>query len=646
MEKESLYALVRDTVATYAERPCYWVKPDPRAESFSAVSYFNWRADMKRFSAYLIHKLGCEPGTRVGVLCDNRYEWNLVSLGITTIGCIDVPRGCDATHQDINYILNHTETPVLIVEHEKMLKTVVGMIGELPHLVHIMSIEGPEKYKNLDDLKSKLGKVQLHFLVDAFGEGEEILARLGEGFLKKRGEEIRPHAIATIIYTSGTTGAPKGVMLEHRSFCWEVNQMQQILPLSEQDRTVIFLPPWHIAERLLETTLIACGSSMANASIISLAADMGMIRPTALVSVPRVWEQLYRRVFDNIRKQPEKTQNIFNFALNAAQTYMDIMDTLLDRFAETEEEDAVSIYTRKAIAAAMLPVFGLLNIPAQLVLKKVKSIFGGRLKFAISGAGALPEHVATFFRACGIPILDGYGMTETTGVAAISALPFPRRGCVGRPIPGAQIQLRDETGKVVTRPGVKGVCWHKGPHVMRGYYKADDKTAEIMRDGWLNSGDIFVWTTTGEVKFAGRAKDTIVLAGGENVEPGPIEMKLLEDPFVSQVVVVGQDKKTLGALIVPNYERCKEEFKKMGFEAPADYNQWDQHKEIRKFFSEIVKHQISGSHGFKSFEKVTGFHIMRKEFEKGKEMTETMKIKRNVVFDLYQKEIDSLYRDD
>lgn len=646
MEKESLYALVRDTVATYAERPCYWVKQDPRAETFSAVSYFNWRADMKRFSAYLVNKLGCEPGTRIGLLCDNRYEWNLISLGITTIGCIDVPRGCDATAQDISYILNHTECPVLVVEHEKMLKTVTDLLPELPHLKHILSIEGPERYKTLPAIQGKLGKTQLHFLIDALGEGEEFLAKLGEGFLKKRGEEIRPHAIATIIYTSGTTGAPKGVMLEHRSFCWEVNQMQQILPLTESDRTVVFLPPWHIAERLLETTLIACGSSMANSGIITLANDMATVKPTALVSVPRVWEQLHRRVMDNVRKQPEKTQNLFNFARSAAQTYTDIIDTLLDRFAETEEEDNVSIYTRKAIAMAMFPVFAILNVPARLILGKVRSIFGGKLKFAVSGAGALPEHVAIFFRAVGIPILDGYGMTETTGVAAISSLPFPRRGCVGKPIPGGQIQLRDETGKVITRPGVKGVCWHKGPHIMRGYYKADDKTAEIMRDGWLNSGDIFVWTTAGEIKFAGRAKDTIVLAGGENVEPGPIEMKLLESPFVSQCVVVGQDRKTLGALIVPNYERCKEEFKQIGIDAPADYAAWNSHKETRKFFQEIVKAQVSGVTGFKAFEKVTGFHVMHKEFEKGKEMTETMKIKRNVVFDLYAKEIDHLYGED
>lgn len=169
-----------------------------------------------------------------------------------------------------------------------------------------------------------------------------------------------------------------------------------------------------------------------------------------------------------------------------------------------------TLYTRKAIAVAMLPVFAVLNVPAKLILSKVKNIFGGKLRYAVSGAGALPKHVALFFRSVGIPILDGYGMTETTGVAAISSLPYPRRGCVGRPIPGAQIQLRDEAGRVVTRSGVKGVAWHKGPHVMRGYYRADDKTAEIMRDGWVKLGDIFVWTTAGEIKFQAGAKDTIV----------------------------------------------------------------------------------------------------------------------------------------
>lgn len=644
MEKESIYHLVRDTVATFAERPVYWVKPD--GQNFQAVSYFNWRADMKRFSAFLIHKLNVQHGDKIALLCDNRYEWNLLCLGIDTIGAIDVPRGCDATPGDITYILNHVECGIVIVEHEKMLRNILALLPELPHIKHIISIESAERHKKLEESKQKLGKIKLHFLTDVLADGDDLLEQHGESLLKKRGEAIRPHDLATIIYTSGTTGAPKGVMLDHRAFCWEVAQVQTVTPIEERDRVVIFLPPWHIAERLLELTLMACGASMAPSSVLHLAGDLAAIKPTALVSVPRVWEGLYKRVFDNVRKQDEKTQKIFNFAHNVALTHTDIMDTLLDRFAEVEDEPSVERYIRKGLAFALLIPYSVLNVAAQLILKKVKSTLGGRVRFAISGAGALPEHVATFFRAVGIPILDGYGMTETTGVAALGELPWPKRGAVGKPLPGVQVQLRDEQGRVVTRPGEKGVLWHKGPHVMKGYYKAPDKTAEVLKDGWLNSGDVFVWTLTGEIKFAGRAKDTIVLGGGENVEPGPIEMKLGESDLVSQVVVVGQDRKTLGALIVPNWDRVTEVLAGRGHKTPEAKEEWNHDHEVRKLFSDVIKDKISGGHGFKTFEKVTGFSIMHKDFEKGKEMTETMKIKRNVVFDMYKDRIDAIYKHD
>lgn len=644
MEKESLYHLVRDTVATFAERPIYWVKPD--GQNFQAISYFGWRADMKRFSAYLLHKLNLQHGDRVGLLCDNRYEWNLICLGIDSIGGVDVPRGCDATPADIKYILNHTEAKIVVIEHERMLKQILELLGELPAVQHIICIEPPDRLKNLEAHKQKLGKVRLHFLVDCLAIGEEMIEQHGEGLLKKRGEAIRPHDLATIIYTSGTTGTPKGVMLDHRAFCWEVSQVQTAVPIEERDRVVIFLPPWHIAERLLELTLMACGASMAPSSIIHLAHDLAAIKPTSLVSVPRVWEGLYKRVFDNVRKADEKKQRLFYFAQNAALMYTDIIDTLLDRFAETEEEKPLDRIQRKLLAVALLIPYAVLNVVAQLILKRVRETLGGRIRFAISGAGAIPEHVATFFRAVGIPILDGYGMTETTGVAAIGELPWPKRGAVGKPLPGVQIQIRDETGRVITRPGVKGVLWHKGPHVMKGYYKAPDKTAEVMKDGWLNSGDVFVWTLSGEVKFAGRAKDTIVLAGGENVEPGPIEMKLQESEYIAHCMVIGQDRKTLGALIVPNFDRVAEHFQGQGKTVPTDRAHWNEDRDIKRFFTEIVKEKVSAQHGFKAFERLSGFSLLPRDFEKGREMTETMKVKRNVVIELYAREVDAVYSHD
>ena len=643
MEKESLYHLVRDTVATYAERPIYWVKPD--GQNFSAVSYFNWRADMKRFQAYLLYRLNVNHGDKISFLCDNRYEWNLICLGLNSMGVVDVPRGCDATSGDITYILNHTKTPIVIAEHEKMLKHLIELLPDLPHVKNIILIDPPSKFRKLDEYRAAVGKIKLHFFIDALTIGEELLEQHGEGLLKKRGEAIRSHDLAIIIYTSGTTGAPKGVMLDHRALCWEVSQVQHTMPMNERDRCVVFLPPWHIAERMLEVTLMACGASMAPSGVTSLTSDLTNVKPTIFVSVPRVWEGLHKRVFDTVRKQPEKRQKIFQFALNVAMTYADIMDNLLDRFAEVEEEKAVDRVARKAISLALLPVYAVLSVPAGIILSKVKNVLGGRVRFAVSGTGAIPQNVAVFFRALGIPILDAWGMTETTGAAVVSALPWPKRGAIGKPLPGVQVQLRDDTGKVVSRHGVKGVVWVKAPSLMKGYYEAPDKTSAIMQDGWLNSGDIFMWTLDGDLKFAGRAKDTIVLASGENVEPGPIEMKLLDSEAISQVVVCGQDEKSLVAIIVPNWDSARHAMAAAGINPPDDNALWNEDREVRKFYQNIVKDRVSGSTGFKAFEKVTNFYLVPKEFEKNKEMTESLKIKRNAVFEIYAEEIKAMYKE-
>ncbi len=655
MEKESLYHLVYQTSRTYAERPCYWVRLEK--QEFAAVSYSSWRADMKRFQAYLIFELGLNHGDTVGLLCDNRYEWNLISLGLNTIGCIDVPRGCDATEQDILYILNHTECSVLIVEHEQMLARIVDLIGDLPHIRHILCIEGPKTFRNLDKWELRLAEeravkhsrapdVKLHFLIEALEKGHALIRKHGEDVLRRRGLAIQPDDLATIIYTSGTTGAPKGVMLTHRNFCWEVAQLQLSTPLNETDRAVIFLPPWHIAERILELTMIASGASMANSSVLHLAGDLQTIRPTLLVSVPRVWEQLYKRIMDNVRRQPEKKQKLFHLAVQVAGWHMDALDNLLERIAITEPETPSQKWIRKALSVCVLSVTFLLNIPAQIILKKVKEIFGGRLNYAISGAGALPGHIADFFRSVYIPIVDAYGMTETTAVSAMGRLPWPRRACVGPALPGVHIQLRDEFGRIITRPGERGIAWHKGPNVMKGYYKNKEATAAVLQDGWLNSGDIFEWTTTGEIRFTGRAKDTIVLASGENVEPGPIELRLSALPYIAQVVVVGQDRKSLAALIVPHQDRVTEELTALGLTVPEDMAEWNSDPNLRQFFHDLIQRTISAQNGFKSFEKITHFAILGKELEKGVELTETMKIKRNVVCDKYADVIDKLYGDD
>ncbi|MFN3604167.1 MAG: AMP-dependent synthetase/ligase [Leptonema sp. (in: bacteria)] len=656
MEKISLYHLVKDTVSTHSERPCYWVRLDK--QEFGAISYSNWRSDMKSIQAFLIYEINIKSGDRIAILCDNRYEWNLLCLAINTIGCVDVPRGCDATEQDITYILNHSECNIVIVEHEKMLLKLADCISEIPNITTIISIEGKETYKNdiekilqeMEENKMRVSKsnkrnINFYFLIDVINKGYQYLQIQGEGELKKRGESIQPDDLATIIYTSGTTGTPKGVMLTHRNFCWEVAQIQLVSPISEQDRVVVFLPPWHIAERILELTLIACGASIANSNIMYLANDFLKIQPTFLVSVPRVWEQLYKRIFDNLRKQPKEKQRIFLFALSVSGLFMDSLDNLFDRIGLTEEESHWDKLIRRTFSIIGLILSAPLYPIAKKILGKVREIFGGKLKFALSGAGALPGHIAEFFRYCGIPIVDAYGMTETTAVVVMGRLPWPKRECVGPPLPGVHVQLRDEYGRIITKPGVKGIAWHKGPNIMRGYYKMPEKTEEVLKEGWLNSGDVFVWTTTGEIKFAGRAKDTIVLAGGENIEPEPIEVRLTSNPYIQQAVVVGQDQKTLGVLIYPNVERVKEEFKNKNILVPENIEEWNQHKDIKEFYSQILKEEVSAKNGFKSYERITTFYFLPQELKKGVEMTETMKIKRNKVFEIYSKQIEAMFKE-
>ncbi len=654
MIKRSIYVIVQDSAQTFGSRPLYWIRQKQSETSartgtrkiktppsFQAISFHNWREDMERFSAFLLYKLKISHQEKIAFLCDNRYEWSLICLGINCIGAIDVPRGCDSTPDELKYILTHTETKTIIVENEKIFQKISSLLPLLPAVKNIISVEPKEKYTNPPTEKELKG-ARFYSLIDTFLEGESLLQKNGDKLLSERGEAIEPEDIVSIIYTSGTTGNPKGVVLLHQNFCWSVNQLQTALPVYETDRCVIFLPPWHIAERTLELVLIASGASMAPSQITTLTDDFAAIKPTLLLSVPRVWEQLYNKIFDSVRKAPKIRQTLFRFACYSAQLSMDASDTILNRFAMYKNEDTRELLLRKMISLFTLPFAWIAKISTFFVLKKIRSILGGKIRFAISGAGAMPEHASLFFRSCGVPILDGYGMTETTALGAISELPWPLRNAVGKPSLGVQVQLRDSQGKAITKPGIKGVLFHKGPHVMKEYYKEKKKTEEILQDNWLNSGDIFMWSLTNDLIFTGRAKDTIVLSGGENIEPTPIENRLKAHHLIEHVVIVGQDRKSLCALLTPKKDLLLEVCEKQGGSLPEDESSWDKNRRIRSIFQKIIKEEISAKNGFNTFEKITNFSLTLK-LEVGKELTNTMKIKRNVVLDKYQDIIHQMY---
>ncbi|XDD52114.1 long-chain fatty acid--CoA ligase [Leptospira sp. WS92.C1] len=634
---QTLYHVMKASAEKFADSTAQYYKPD--GKNYQQLSFKNLYETVQQIGSGLI-SLGLEPGTPIGLIADSGARWLWCSMAITNIGCVDVPRGTDSTEEDLRYILNHAECSIAFLENETALKKVLNQKSEFPHLKKVI----------LFDQKggiSDFGPFEVILLNDLIQKGKEWIQSKGKDEFHKRGSAIREEDLATIVYTSGTTGKPKGVMLTHRNIVFNVDSALQgeDLRIIPTDRSMAYLPPWHIAERLLETVCIRAGGAEAFTSISTLSQDLSDIKPTLLLSVPRVWESLYNKIHDKVKNTSPVQQALFGAFKEIAITYYKHASRLQGlEYSLTEQNTFASLW-QKFISFWIVLLLWLPNQIAQLAFNKIKSGLGGELRFALSGAGALPQYIDLFFNAIGIPILEGYGMTELSGISTRRILGDIMVGTLGRCIPGVQIKLMDDKGNEITTPGVKGIAWHKGDHVMKGYYKEPEKTKEILSsDGWLNSGDLLTWTTAGELKYSGRAKDTIVLLGGENLEPEPIEFALVRSEFIHQAMVVGHDQKTLGALIVPNEEALEKYLKGLRSKILNEVKNLNSDPDVLSLFKNEIKSLISNESGFKNFEKVSNFRILDKKFEPGDELTQTMKIKRNVVADKYKKEIEEMYK--
>ena len=629
--KETLYHFLKETVEKYGDRPAARAKIK---KEWTTFNYNQWNDWIQELSLGLMD-MGFDAGEKIVHIADNRLEWMIVSLAITSIGCVDVPRGTDATNEDLEFIINHTEASVLILENEKVYNKLAADWSKFPNLKTLIIVEG--------NLPATPGKATMT-LADVREKGKQAKKSGGLEPYHKRGLAVKDDDLATIIYTSGTTGSPKGVMLANTNLVWETHLAVDVLGLRHTDGTMCFLPPWHIAERLLEQGMIKAGACCNFTQVPTIREDMAHCKPTIFLAVPRVWEGFYNKIHDTASKGSPAKVAIFNFGKKGAMTKTMALQYIKGLVAYSEKPGLREFLKRPGylLCLPFLLIWGGLGYA---ILGGVRNLLGGQVRLAFSGAGALPHNVDLFFRACGVPIAEAYGMTETTGV---STFRLPRRNkfqTLGPPAPGVDMELRTESGEVIKQAGVKGIAWHKGPHIMKGYYKEPEKTKAVMDDrGFLNSGDLLIRTQTGEYRFAGRAKDTIVLLGGENLEPGPIEDKLKESIYISSCMVVGQDRKTLGLIITPNTEALLEWAQNNGQSLPSDQAHWNQDAELRSLYKSEIKNLISNQNGFKSFEKISNFHILHKDFEAGVEMTQTMKIKRNVVADLYEKEIDALYK--
>ena len=606
-------------------------------KEFQPTTYADFYKEGTALGAVLM-EIGLKRGEHVGVISDNRKEWLLTDFAVLALGGIDVPRGSDSTTDEINYILNHAETPICFAENKTQVEKILSGSRDLPNLKTLIV------YTDEGSSALPLPKgVTLHLFSELLKKGQNLIENKDkiEAFEKELAAG-QTEELATILYTSGTTGDPKGVMLTHYTFIFQVDRINKNLPLTAGETLMSVLPIWHSYERAV-TYLCTCkGLALAYSKPIGaiLMPDLNKVRPHWMTSVPRIWEAVRMGIYRQMELASPAVKHIFQASVKIGQTQAYFYNMFKGRHPQFQKRNVFF-----DIGISILPLILLTPVKilaTLLVFNKIKEKLGGRFKAGISGGGALADYIDSFFQAAGIKLIEGFGLTETGPIVAVRNFYNPTKGTIGPFLDDIEYKIVDKNG-VTLPPGKKGVLYIKSPQIMQGYYKEPEKTAAVLKDGWLNTGDIAVATVTDECKILGREKDTIVLTGGENLEPVPIEEKLIQSPYIDQVMVVGQDQKFLGALVVPSYEALENyaEANRMTF---VDGVTLVESPMIQEMINEEIQSLISLSNGFKSFERIFRFHLLKKPFEQGKEMTQTQKVKRNVVNKIYKKEIAALFK--
>lgn len=557
-----------------------------------------------RHVAFGLMGLGIRAKDRVAILANTRFEWALCDMAILGAGAITVPIYASNTPEDCAYILNHCEARIAIVENAKQLDKIIEKRANLKHLEKIIVIE-PLTATHAAANPDVMSLPALKHL------GAKEDAR-NPGRFEKNLLNAQPEDLITICYTSGTTGLPKGVMLSHGNMVSVLDDAIKELHtyvLPEQEVFVAFLPFSHVIGKLESMASYAFGYQECYAeSFDKLVSTMGEVRPTILFAVPRVFEKAYARVNAMIENGPAAKRKLFQWALEAGRAYY------------------------REIWAGRKPSFALraqYELANRLVFSKIAQRFGGRLRFSICGGAPLPKEIGEFFQIIGIKIIEGYGLTETCAPCTMNPPEDLRFGTVGKPLPEVQIKIAED-GEILIRSA----------KLFQGYYKLPKETAEAMQNGWFYTGDIGHIDDDGFIHITDRKKDLIITSGGKNIAPQKIENLAKSRKYVSQFFVHGDRRNYLTALVTLD----KEQVEKYAAEQQilfSEYKELIRHPKILALVQKIV--DDVNAH-LASYETIKKFRVLPQDFsvESG-EMTASLKLKRNIIFQRFQAELDSMY---
>lgn len=569
---------------------------------------------------------GIKPGDRVGLFMNRGCNWLIADLAVLGARGVDVPRGSDIVLDELSYIARHAEIKFVVTDMDPA--AVAKLRKEAPCTKFIIHTgeQGPE-------MRDAISWEELR------NRGETVISGGDRSFFESN-ESTSESDIATVVYTSGTTGHPKGVMLVHRNIAKNVLCVLERLSVMPEDRFLSLLPPYHMFERTCEYVALSSGASLVFSDPHNLRDDLVLHKPTIIAGVPRLWEMLRHGIMENLKKKDR--YRILALLIGASKGFIQSKRLILGQSIcppVTEEWPRMPRWRSLAECLFNSPFHFLADC---LVFHKVRKSLGGKLRMAVSGGGSLPPHIDDFFEMAGITLLNGYGLTETSPVLTLRRPEANIRGTVGPPIAETEIRICNERGEE-TAPEESGIVWARGPQVMLGYLKDQEATDKVLKEGWFNTGDIGRRSPHGDLILTGRAKDTIVLLGGENVEPEPIEGSLGLSPYISQTMVVGQDRKALGALIVPHMKSLEDYARDHGIEYRDKEGLAEDPKVIQ-----LVREEINRLHNkketTKSWEKIAKFKLIPEEWTvAGGLLTFTLKKKRQAIAKKYETVIRDLF---
>lgn len=599
LSEKTMNDVFRNRVKKYGDRLCVEKKMGGIWHSATWNEYY----DRSRAFGLGLVSLGLRKGNAVSILSENRLEWLYADMGSLGIGVCVIPVYPTLPSEDIEYIVNNSESKVIVAENKTQLKKILEIADNCPSLEKIIVMEENDAVAHPKVMSFK----------DLLELGRKKHAE-DPSLFEKLSQDVTVDDLATIVYTSGTTGLPKGAMVTHGNIFWVVQSLDAIQPhfASDKDCTVPFLPLSHVFERIAGHFYgMYCGITASYAeSLDTLLADFEQKRPTMILAVPRVCEKVYQKIMAQVKEQSPFKQKIFAWGQKVG-----------NRISERREKHKrIPLFLKLKYKIAYTAIF-----------KKLQDKLGGRVTWMTASGAPTAEEIIRFFNAAGITVIQGYGMTECTAPATMQSLADYRIGTTGKPIPGMDIKIADD-GEILL----------KGGNIIKGYWKLPNETRDAFTpDGYFMSGDIGMFDDEGNLLITDRKKDLIITSGGKNIAPQKIENMFKSDPLFTQFIVIGEKKKHLTGLCNIN----PEEAALLATDEKIKFNNPQELLEDQKFLDIVQNHVDERNSHLAKYESIKSIRIVTSDFsQESGELTPSLKIKRKVVLEKYKYFIDDMYK--